>query len=293
MDAVPDAAAGAGLGMGSRSGSRWTKIATYGLAAVVLVVMAFPLYGIVLTSIQTERDIRSRDVAFAPTYVTTEHYEQIFSEDSGVPVTESMVNSLVVAVGSSVLTVAIAVPAAYALNRMRVPGRRIVLGGFAAIYVLPTLLFVLPLFITVVQLGLYDTYLGLVLPYVAFTLPFMVWIMGSFVRSIPVSVEEMARIDGANLLQLLVRIVLPLLRPGILAGLLLGFVLAWIEFLTPLLFTSDLSMLTVTLGLFRSTMDIAIGQLAAATVVTALPVILITTFFQRNITEVITAGVER
>ena len=273
--------------------SRLRKGATYGLALVVLVVMAFPLYGIILTSIQTERDIRSGDVAFVPSYLTTEHYRQIFSETSGVPVAESMVNSLVVAVLSSVVTVAIAVPAAYALNRMKVPGRRVILGGFAAIYVAPTLLFVLPLFITVVQLGLYDTYIGLLLPYVAFTLPFMVWIMGSFVRSIPVSVEEMARIDGANLAQLIFRIVLPLLRPGILAGLLLGFVLAWIEFLTPLLFTSDLSILTVTLGLFRSTMDIAIGQLAAATVITALPVILITAIFQRNITEVITAGVER
>ncbi len=273
--------------------SRLRKGATYGLALVVLVVMAFPLYGIILTSIQTERDIRSGDVAFIPTYLTTEHYQRIFSETSGVPVAESMVNSLVVAALSSVVTVAIAVPAAYALNRMRVPGKRLILGGFAAIYVAPTLLFVLPLFITVVQLGLYDTYVGLLLPYVAFTLPFMVWIMGSFVRSIPVSVEEMARIDGANLAQLIFRIVLPLLRPGILAGLLLGFVLAWIEFLTPLLFTSDLSILTVTLGLFRSTMDIAIGQLAAATVITALPVILITAIFQRNITEVITAGVER
>ncbi len=273
--------------------SRLRKGATYGLALVVLVVMAFPLYGIILTSIQTERDIRSGDVAFVPSYLTTEHYQRIFSETSGVPVAESMVNSLVVAVLSSVVTVAIAVPSAYALNRMKVPGRRVILGGFAAIYVAPTLLFVLPLFITVVQLGLYDTYIGLLLPYVAFTLPFMVWIMGSFVRSIPVSVEEMARIDGANLAQLIFRIVLPLLRPGILAGLLLGFVLAWIEFLTPLLFTSDLSILTVTLGLFRSTMDIAIGQLAAATVITALPVILITAIFQRNITEVITAGVER
>lgn len=293
MDAVPGPAAGGRVEVVHRSGSRSRQIVTYGLALLVLIVMAFPLYGIVLTSVQTERDIRSRDVAFVPTYVTTEHYERIFSEESGVPVAESMVNSLVVALGSTVVTVAIAVPAAYALNRMKVPGRRVVLGGFAAIYVLPTLLFVLPLFITVVQLGLYDTYIGLVLPYVAFTLPFMVWIMGSFVRSIPVSVEEMARIDGANLAQVIFRIVLPLLRPGILAGLLLGFVLAWIEFLTPLLFTSDLSILTVTLGLFRSTMDIAIGQLAAATVITALPVILITAFFQKNITEVIMAGVER
>lgn len=259
----------------------------------MLIVMAFPLYGIILTSTQTERDIRSADVAFVPTYITTEHYTRIFSVSSGVPVAESMVNSLVVAITTAVVTVAIAVPAAYALNRMRVPGRRLILGGFAAVYVLPTLLFVMPLFITVVQLGLYDTYVGLVLPYVAFTLPFMVWIMGSFVRAIPISVEEMALIDGAGLPQLIFRIVLPLLRPGIFAGLLLGFVLAWVEFLTPLLFTSNLSMLTVTLGLFRSTMDIEIGQLAAATVMTALPVILITAFFQRNITEVITAGVER
>ena len=260
---------------------------------LVLMVTAFPLYGIILTSVQTEPDIRSRDVAFVPTYIETEHYQRIFDETSGIPVTESMVNSLVVALATAFLTVAIAVPAAYALHRMKVPGRRIILGGFAAIYVLPTLLFVLPLFIAVVQLGLYDTYIGLVLPYVAFTLPFMVWIMGSFVRSIPIEVEEMARIDGAGLRQLMFRIIIPLLRPGIFAGLLLGFILAWVEFLTPLLFTSDLSLLTVTLGLFRSTMDIAIGQLAAATVITALPVILITAIFQRNISEVVTAGVER
>ncbi len=272
---------------------RSKQVLTYGAAVLVLVVMAFPLYGIILTSIQTEPDIRSRNVAFVPTYLETRHYRQIFNEASGIPVAESMINSLVVAVATALVTVALAVPAAYALHRMAVPGKRIILGGFAAIYILPTLLFVLPLFIAVVQLGLYDTYIGLVLPYVAFTLPFMVWIMGSFVRSIPVEVEEMARIDGAGLRQLMFRIVIPLLRPGIFAGLLLGFILAWVEFLTPLLFTSNLSILTVTLGLFRSTMDIAIGQLAAATVITALPVILITAFFQRNISEVITAGVER
>ena len=272
---------------------RLKQIITYGAATLVLVVMAFPLYGIILTSIQTEPDIRSRNVAFVPTYLETEHYRQIFDEASGIPVAEAMINSLIVALATAFLTVAIAIPAAYALHRMAVPGRKVILAGLAAIYILPTLLFVIPLFIAVVQLGLYDTHIGLVLPYVAFTLPFMVWVMGSFVRSIPVEVEEMARIDGAGLRQLMFRIVIPLLRPGIFAGLLLGFILAWVEFLTPLLFTSNLSILTVTLGLFRSTMDIAIGQLAAATVITALPVILITAFFQRNISEVITAGIER
>ena len=164
------------------TGRRFKQAVTYGAAVLVLVVMAFPLYGIILTSIQTEPDIRSRNVAFVPTYIETEHYRQIFAESSGIPVAESMVNSLVIALATALLTVAIAVPAAYALHRMPVPGKRIILGGLAAIYVLPTLLFVLPLFIAVVQLDLYDTYIGLVLPYVAFTLPFMVWIMRSFVR---------------------------------------------------------------------------------------------------------------
>ena len=83
------------------------------------------------------------------------------------------------------------------------------------------------------------------------------------------------------------------MRPGIFAALLLGFIFAWVEFLTPLLFTSDLTLLTVALGLFRTTLDIQIGQLAAATVVTGFPVILITVLFQRQITEVIMVGAER
>ena len=157
--------------VGTSAARRLKRVFTYGAAVLVLVVTAFPLYGIILTSVQTEPDIRSRDVAFVPTYIETEHYQRIFDEASGIPVAESMVNSLVVALATAFLTVAIAVPAAYALHRMAVPGRRIILGGFAAIYILPTLLFVLPLFIAVVQLGLYDTYIGLVLPYVAFTLP--------------------------------------------------------------------------------------------------------------------------
>lgn len=266
---------------------------TYAGALLVVIVMGFPLYGIVLTSIQEEDDIRSRDVQFVPEYVFTEHYERVLSPDSGVPVRRSMANSLIVSLGTAAAVVALALPAAYGLTRFRPPGSRLINGVLASVYIFPTLLFVIPIFLVWSRLGLYDTYPGLIIPYTAFILPFAVFMLGAFVRAVPVEVEEAARLDGANQRQILLRVVLPLLRPGIFACLLLGFILSWIEFLTPLLFTSELTMLTVALGLFRSTIDIQIGQLAAAAVITALPVILTTVLFQSQIRQITTAGVEQ
>lgn len=270
-----------------------SALLTYLGAAAVVLVMGFPLYGIVLTSVQEENDIRSRDVQFVPRYITVEHYEEVLSEDSGVPVRRSMLNSLAVSLGASFLAAALALPAAYGLTRFRPPGSRLILGGLASVYIFPTLLFVIPVFLIWTRLGLYDTYLGLVIPYTAFMLPFIVFVLGSFVRAVPAEVEEAARLDGAGNFRILLQIVLPLLRPGVFACLLLGFVLAWIEFLTPLLFTSETILLTVALGLFRSTIDIQIGQLAAAAVITALPVILVTVLFQSQIRQITTAGVEQ
>ena len=204
-----------------------------------------------------------------------------------------MANSLIVSLGTAAAVVALALPAAYGLTRFRPPGSRLINGVLASVYIFPTLLFVIPIFLVWSRLGLYDTYPGLIIPYTAFILPFAVFMLGAFVRAVPVEVEEAARLDGANQRQILLRVVLPLLRPGIFACLLLGFILSWIEFLTPLLFTSELTMLTVALGLFRSTIDIQIGQLAAAAVITALPVILTTVLFQSQIRQITTAGVEQ
>lgn len=268
-------------------------IATYLGAIVVVVVMAFPLYALVLTSVQLERDIRSRDVTFIPRYIEIAHYEAVLSPGNIVPIPEAATNSLIVSVLAALVTVVIAVPATYALTRLRVPGRRLILAGMVSIYIFPILLFVPPLYVLSVRLGIYDTYLVVILLYVAFMLPFMIWILGPFLRAIPIEVEEAARVDGATRLQLLVRVVLPLMRPGIFAGLLLGFVFAWIEFLTPLLFTSDIKLLTVALGLYRSTYDIQLGQLAAAAVVTLLPVVLITVAFQQRIAGALTHGADR
>jgi ABC-type glycerol-3-phosphate transport system permease component len=204
-----------------------------------------------------------------------------------------MRNSLIVSTLAALISVLIATPAAYALNRMYFPKSKVILRILISIYILTTLLFIIPLYIAWVNLGLFDTYIGLLILYTTFMLPFTVWVLGSFVKSIPIEIEEAAKIDGATTTQLLTKIMIPLLRPGLFACLIFGFVLSWVEFATPLIFTSEIKMITVSLGLYRSTVDIQIGQLAAAAAIITLPVILITLILQKQIQQVILTGADR
>jgi ABC-type glycerol-3-phosphate transport system permease component len=260
---------------------------------VVALFVLLPLYVVTLTSLQLERDIRSANLNIIPKYLDFRHYIAIFQVDHIVPIIPAMRNSLIVSLLAALIAVLIATPAAYALNRMYLPKSKLILGLLISVYILPTLLFIIPIYIAWVQLGLFDTYVGLLIPYVAFLMPFTIWILGSFMKSIPIEIEEAAKVDGASTYQVLTKIMIPLLRPGLFACLLFGFILSWVEFATPLIFTSDLKMITVSLGLYRSTVDIQIGQLAAAAVITTLPVLLITIIFQKQIQEVILAGANK
>ena len=138
-----------------------------------------------------------------------------------------------------------------------------------------------------------DTILSLVVPYTAFILPFVIWILKTFIDKLPLEIEEAARIDGCTIFQLLTKIIFPLLKPGIIAAFIFSFILSWVEFLTPLIFTNNLKMSTVALGLFRSTIDIKIGQQAAAAIITLIPVVVLMIFFQKYITRVILTGSEK
>ncbi len=262
-------------------------------SGLVAIFVLLPLYVVTLTSLQLERDIRSANINVIPKYLDFRHYLAVFQPDHIVPILPAMRNSLIVSLLAALMAVLIATPAAYALNRMHFPKSKIVLATLISVYILPTLLFIIPLYIAWIQLGLFDTYLGLLIPYTAFLLPFTIWILGSFMKSIPMEIEEAAKVDGASTSQVLTKIMIPLLRPGLFACLLFGFILSWVEFATPLIFTSDIKIITVSLGLYRSTIDIQIGQLAAAAVLITLPVLLITILFQKQIQEVILAGANR
>ena len=110
---------------------------------------------------------------------------------------------------------------------------------------------------------------------------------------LPIEVEEAAKIDGCSILQLLLYIIFPLLRPGLIAAFIFAFILSWVEFLTPLIFTNNLKISTVALGLFRSTIDIKIGQQAAAAIITLIPVTILMIFFQQYITRVVLSGSDK
>jgi multiple sugar transport system permease protein len=254
-------------------------------ALVVFLLMAFPLYGLLLTSLQPESVIRSRELSFIPEALYFAHFREVLAEGHIVPLREGLLNSALVSTLTALLCLVVALPAAYALSRLRVPGAKGILAALVSVYFLPTTIFLIPMFVVLVRWGIDDTVFSLVIAYSGFVLPFVIWILKTFIDRLPR--------DGCSHWQVLTRIVLPMARPGVLAAFIFAFILSWVEFLTPLIFTSNLKMTTVALGMFRSTIDIQVGQQAAAAVLTLLPVALLMLVFQRLITQVLMAGADR
>ena len=154
-------------------------------AIVTFVAMIFPIYALFLTSLQPESVIRSRDVSFFPSTLYFAHFAEVLSPGHIVPIVAAIGNSMIVSILTATACVLLALPAAYALARLPVPGGRFILGGLVSIYFLPTILFMIPLFIAFVNRGLNDTFLGLVLLYTGFILPFQIWILRGFIDLVP------------------------------------------------------------------------------------------------------------
>ena len=266
------------------------KFFIYIFAFIVFLIMFFPLYGLILTSIQPENIIRSRNLSFFPKEIIFSHFAEVLKPDHISNLYVGMKNSLIISLLTSFLCLILGFPAAYSLSRLNLPAKNIILGSLISIYFLPTILFVIPLFVILVSYQLDDTILSLAVPYTAFILPFVIWILKSFIDKLPIEVEEAAKIDGCSTFQILFYIIFPLLRPGIIAAFIFAFILSWVEFLTPLIFTNNLKISTVALGLFRSTIDIKIGQQAAAAIITLIPVTILMIFFQQYITKVVLTG---
>lgn len=269
------------------------KFLTYFFAFLVFLIMFFPLYGLILTSIQPESIIRSRNLSFFPSEIIFLHFAEVLKPNHISNIYEGIKNSLIVSLLTAFLCLILGFPASYSLSRLNLPAKNLILGLLISVYFLPTILFIIPLFIILVTYQLDDTILSLVIPYTAFILPFVIWILKSFIDKLPIEVEEAAKIDGCSIFQLLSLIIFPLLRPGLIAAFIFAFILSWVEFLTPLIFTNNLKISTVALGLFRSTIDIKIGQQAAAAIITLIPVSLLMIFFQQYITKVVLSGSDK
>lgn len=223
------------------------------LAAVF--VLAFPIVWIVMNSFKEAADVNAWPPVFRFT-PTTENYKVLFDlADAGatnygtlkIEFFKPILNSVVIAFGAVFLSLIAGVPAGYALARFEFRGKEDLAFFILGFRFAPVLLVVIPLFQVFQTTGLYDTYLGMIWVYQVLTLPMIIWLCRSYVEDIPLEIEEAAAICGASHLAVVLRIVLPLLRPGLVGASLLVFLLAWHNFALGLILTADKEPLTVAL----------------------------------------------
>jgi multiple sugar transport system permease protein len=269
---------------------RGSRVVTYLLALVIGLVMSFPLLTLVRVSFFTRLELYAKPVHWFPHILKWQNYVDVLAPDHIVPIKTAIINSFVIATIAASLTTVIASLAAYAFARLRFPGRNTLQSLLLSVYLLPAMLFLIPIFMMLRPLKLLDTYFSLVVPYTVWMTPFVILILKDFFHTVPEEIEDAALIDGCTRLGLIWRVVLPLAAPGLVAAWVAAFIMSWNEFLTPLILTSKLKVITVTLGQYTSTYDIQLGHMAAAGVYAILPVLILTLVFQRRIEQGITAG---
>jgi ABC-type glycerol-3-phosphate transport system permease component len=274
------------------AGRRHRLLRNAGIALAVAVLLAWslgPIYWIVATSLKAEKEIYALPPTLVPHAPTLANYATVLFK-TRFPL--FVRNSITVALCATVLSVVIGTLGAYAITHMRFAGRAIVARGIVAAYLLPPALLFIPLFVVLQTLGLVDSLAGLVLSYLTFTVPFATWMLIGYLRTIPVELDEAARIDGAGRLQVLLRVLVPVAAPGVVIVALFAFTQAWNEFLYALVYVYTDAARTLTSGLVGMMMgDVFIwGQLMAASTIAIAPVLVIYVVAQRYLVEGLASG---
>lgn len=256
---------------------------------VVICYALLPVAWLVSLSLKPAGDLG--DGRFFPRAISLEHYVAVF-RDPQFPA--ALLNSLGVGLIATLIAVIVATLAAYAIVRLRFPGRRLVLVAALAVAMFPPIAIVGPLFDLWRLLGLFDTWAGLVIPYMTLTLPLAIWTISAFFRELPWELERAARVDGATRLGAFRHAILPLAAPGVFASAILVFIFAWNDFLFAASLTSTQASRTVPAAIAfftgSSRFEQPTGSLAAASVVVTIPVVLLILVFQRRIVAGLTGG---
>lgn len=283
---------------------KYLRLALIYLASAVLLFWALaPIYWIVVSSISTRAELYAAPYkVWFPAAPTLNHYVSLFTSGAeyragGYSPTAGLIgsglrNSLITSVTSAALVTLLSTGAGYVFARLRFRGQQVSFFYIMLMMPLPIWVALISLFFLLSQLGMIDTLHGLILLFVTFHLPLSVWLMATFVRDIPVEIEDAALVDGASRWQILSRIIFPLAKPGMIAVFLVALLTTWNSFLIPLIFTrtSASQTLTVVLTLFIGQYEVAWEAMAAAAVVTMLPPFLMALFFQRYLVRGLTMG---
>ena len=265
------------------------RIVVWFAALIVVVNGFFPAVWILLTSLKTETELLQVPITYLPQAATLDNYVLAFTAQ---PILRFMWNSVVVAGVSTVLCVLVSALAAYALTRLRVPRRNLIMSLLLAVAMFPLISLMVPLFKVMRELGLLNTYLALILPYTVLSMPICTLVMASFFQDIPPDLEAAAMIDGCSRVGALFKVVVPLSAPGVFTAAILAFVNAWDEFLLALTMMNRVSMRTLSVGitLYQGEFAFPWPLISAALVVAIVPICILIAVFQERVVGGLTAG---
>src|SRR4051794_38322476 len=261
----------------------------YVLLAIILVYTVFPFYWAIVSSLRSGANLFTTDLL--PRNPAWSNYVAVFREQ---PFARNILNSLFVAISTVILSLGLAVAAAYALGRIQFRGRMLLLLTILGVSMFPQIAVLSGMFELVSWLGIYNNLLALTLSYMIFTLPFTVWVLTTFMRELPKELEEAAIVDGAKPWTIVTKVFLPLMGPALATTGLLAFIAAWNEFLFALTFTLSTEMRTVPVAIAlisgASAHELPWGNIMAASVIVTVPLLILVLIFQRRIVSGLPAG---
>jgi len=256
---------------------------------IVVLIAAIPVLWLVSLSFKDPSTLT--DGSFYPHTWTFENYRGIFDQPL---FTHALVNSIGIALISTLLGVVLGAMAAYAVARLDFPGKKLLVGAALLIAIFPQISLVNPMFNLWRTLGIFDTWPGLIIPYITFSLPLAIYTLSAFFREIPWELEKAAALDGATPMQAFRQVILPLAAPGVFTTAILVFLICWNDFVFAISLTSTNHARTVPAAIAfftgASQFEQPTGSIAAAAVVITIPVIIVVMLFQRRIVAVLTAG---
>ena len=262
---------------------------TYFILFCYVVVVLFPLYWVLLTSVRTPRQVYSPESMLVPNNPTLANYIKLFE---GTPMPSWILNSLIVTSVTTFASLLIAIFAAYALARLKFRGAQTLGKSVLFMYLLPSTLLYIPLFVQLNNMNILNTRSALFLTYPTFLLPFITWLLFGYFKSLPEELEDAARIDGCSRFGVLYRIVLPLAAPAIITAAVFGITNAWNEFLYALVFIQSDTLWTLPIGIrsFQLADTMLWGVTMSAAVLTTLPPIIVYMVLSKYVVGGLTGG---
>ena len=274
------------------SNRKWALFAAYGCLILFVIFFLIPPYYMLITSLKTNKEIAelSSNPWLIKQGLTFEHYKYLFTE---TPFLTFFKNSIIVTISVVIISMVISVLAAYSLSRLRFWGSGVLATGIFLTYLVPDTLLFIPLFKIVGWLGLLNSYWVLVLVYPTLSVPFCTWLMIGYFSSIPKEIDEAALIDGANHMQMLLKVFIPVAMPGLIAATIFAFTVSWAGFLYPLAFIYSESEMVLTVGTVTTLIKGDVfhwGGLMAGALLAAAPPVIVYAFLMDYYIAGLTSG---